>query len=365
MSEITIEQAISCLQKNLGNDILDPDTMQSLLMANKIDKVRKLHTPAITPPNEKGGRWQTYYKDSTGKRKCLKAGTEHELLLKLVDVYFDKKHIDKMTFETLFLEWLDYKKSVSNSPNTITRHRQHYNKYFAFSALSGKTLRQLDSLTLEMEFNRLIRENNLSRKEWVNVKTIPKGMFEYAVRKGYIDVNPMDKIFIHVKFRQVVKKTGKTQTYNSEELFLLNEYLDEKFAETKDLAFLAVKLNFLLGLRVGELVSIKWLDIEDNHLHIVREEIRNQEAGTYEVVEHTKTHNDRYVLLIPKATALLEQIDRQSEYIFTRNGERPTSRQVAYVLEKYAERHGIKTKSTHKMRKTYARNERSASGCHP
>jgi len=53
VSEITVEQAISCLQKNLGNDILDPDTMQSLLMANKIDKVRKLHTPAITPPNEK------------------------------------------------------------------------------------------------------------------------------------------------------------------------------------------------------------------------------------------------------------------------------------------------------------------------
>ena len=102
MSEITIEQAISFLQKNLGNDILDPDTMQSLLMAKKIEKVRKLHTSAITPPNEKGGRWQTYYKDSTGKRKCLKAGTENELLLKLADVYFNQKHIDKMTFEKLF-----------------------------------------------------------------------------------------------------------------------------------------------------------------------------------------------------------------------------------------------------------------------
>lgn len=353
-NDITIEQAISCLQKNLGNDILDLDTMQSLHMAKKIDKVRKLHTFAITSPKEEGGRWQTYYKDSTGKRRCMKAGTEEELLLKLVDIYFDQKHIDKMTFEQLFLEWLDYKKSVSNSPNTITRHRQHYNKYFASSALSGKSLRQLDSLTLEMEFNRLIRENNLSRKEWINVKTIPKGMFEYAYRKGYIDTTPMDKVFIHVKFRQVVKKTGKTQTYNSEELLQLNQYLDAKYTETGDTSFLAVKLNFLLGLRVGELVALKWSDISENHLHIVREEIRNQEAGTYEVVEHTKTHNDRFVLLIPKATALLEKVDRQSEYIFTRNGERLTSRQIAYVLEKYAERQGIQTKSTHKMRKTYA-----------
>lgn len=37
-----------------------------------------------------------------------------------------------------------------------------------------------------------------------------------------------------------------------------------------------------------------------------------------------------------------------------RNGERLTSRQIAYVLEKYAERQGVGTKSTHKMRKTYA-----------
>ena len=37
-----------------------------------------------------------------------------------------------------------------------------------------------------------------------------------------------------------------------------------------------------------------------------------------------------------------------------RDGERLTSRQVAYVLEKYAQRQGVQTKSTHKMRKTYA-----------
>ena len=43
-----------------------------------------------------------------------------------------------------------------------------------------------------------------------------------------------------------------------------------------------------------------------------------------------------------------------SLYLFERNGERLTARQVAYVLEKYAERQGVGTKSTHKIRKTYA-----------
>ena len=348
------ENAIMLLQNMFGHGNIAVDTMQSMLMAKKIDIVKKLHTSAITPPKQPGGRWQTYYKDVTGKRICIKATSEEDILKKLVDVYLNNSYLDNITFDVLFNEWLDFKKTTTDSPNTITRHKQRYQKYFASSVLAGKKLRQLDTLTLEAEFNRLVKEHNLSRKEFVNIKTIPKGMFEFAMRKGYIDTNPMEQVLIHVKYKQVVKKSGKTQTYNSEELKQLNEYLDAKYTETGDTAFLAVKLNFLCGLRVGELVSLKWKDIEDNHLHIIREEVRNQELGTYEVVEHTKTHTDRYVLLIPKALALLEKIEHESEYIFTRNGKRLTSRQIAYVLEKFAERQGMRTKSTHKMRKTYA-----------
>lgn len=136
----------------------------------------------------------------------------------------------------------------------------------------------------------------------------------------------------------------------------LNQYLDKMYAETKDSVFLAVKLNFLIGLRIGELVSLRWSDIEGNHLHIMREEIRNQTTNTYEVVEHTKTHQDRFVILVPKALEGLSKIPHEGTYIFTRDGQRIVSRQIAYVLEKYAERQGVKTKSTHKMRKTYASN---------
>ena len=148
----------------------------------------------------------------------------------------------------------------------------------------------------------------------------------------------------------MVKKTGKTETYNADELRELNQYLDRKYTETEDSAFLAVRLNFMMGLRVSELVTLRWEDYSDlNHLHIVREEVRNQDTNTYEVVEHTKTNRDRFVVLVPKAVALLQKLDRTDGYIFTREGERLTSRQIAYVLEKYAETKGISTKSTHKI----------------
>lgn len=343
------------------NGIIDIDNVQEKIMASKRDKVRKLHPYTITPPAKQGDRWQTYYKDSTGKRKILRAQTEEELLDKLIPVYLTESRLDKLTFHQLYEEWLEYKKTVTNSPNTIKRHKQHYLKYFEPSILDNRKLGRVDDLLLETECNRIVKESNLTRKEWGNVKTILNGMFSYAVRKRYLNANPMEKVQIHVKFKQVVRKTGKTETYNTEELENLNQYLDRMYTETGDTVFLAVKLNFLIGLRVGELASLKWSDYCDiKHLHIVREETRNQETNQYEIVEHTKTNRDRFVPLVPKAIHLLQKMEHAGEYIFMRNGERITSRQIAYVLEKYAERQGKRTKSTHKMRKTYASNLNAA-----
>ena len=261
------------------------------------------------------------------------------------------------TLKRLYLEWLDYKKTITNSVNTIRRHEQHYKKYFESSVLHGKKINQITDLLLEKTCNEIVKSNNISRKEWGNVRTILNGMFDYAIRRKYICENPMSGVHIYVKFRQVNKKTGITQTYNTDELKNLNKYLDDMYHDTNDTVFLAVKLNFLLGLRVAELVALKWQDISDTQIHIVREEVRDQTSNILSVVEHTKTNTDRFVILVPKALSILKQIEiTDSEYIFTRNGERITARQIAYVLEKYAQRQDVAVKSTHKMRKTYASN---------
>lgn len=57
-------------------------------------------------------------------------------------------------------------------------------------------------------------------------------MYEYAVRKKYLTENPMDKVQILVKYRQVVKKTGKTETYNTKELEDMNRFLESMYEET-------------------------------------------------------------------------------------------------------------------------------------
>ena len=153
------------LQEAVSAGILDVDGVLDCIMKNKREQVSRLHRYAISPPSEAGGRWQTSYKGPDGKRKNIKARTREELLDKLVPLYLSDSHIDKLTFHGLFLEWLDYKQEVTDSPNTIRRHEQHYRKYLEPSSLHGKRIRQIDELSLESECNRIIRESSLSRKE--------------------------------------------------------------------------------------------------------------------------------------------------------------------------------------------------------
>lgn len=348
-------EAQNTLKYALSNGILDLDRVHELCMASKREQVKDLHPYSIKAPSKQGDRWRTNYTDKNGKRKTIRAQTEEELLDKLIPLYLEQENLEKKTFHALFEEWLIYKAQVTSSPNTTLRHKQHYKKYLAPSKLDHMKLLKVTELLLETECNRIVREFNLSSKEWMNLKTILNGMFEYAYRMKYINENPIPRIRIGIKFRQVVKKTGKTQTYNTDELEDIMDYLDGMYAETGNSVYMAIKMNFFMGLRVGELVALKWTDIcEDHRIHVIREEVRDQSTNMVEVADHTKTHTDRYVYLIPDALEILNILPRESEFIFTREGKRLTSRQVNYVLEKYAQRRGVQTKSSHKMRKTYA-----------
>ena len=58
--------------------------------------------------------------------------------------------------------------------------------------------------------------------------------------------------------------------------------------------------------------------------------------SSYRIEPHTKTHQDRYIALVPKALDILRTLPHIGEFLFMRGTERVTSRQVNYILETYA-----------------------------
>ena len=174
----------------------------------------------------------------------------------------------------------------------------------------------------------------------------------------------MDKVEIGVRYRQVNKPLSETQVYKSDEYNDLMHYLDAKYAETEDDSFIGIKFAIYTGMRVGELAAVRYENIEGRYIHVVSEEtakkVKKGDKWVEETVvaPHTKTYEDRFITLPPQALEIIQKTKekhrRTTGYIFTRDGERLRTRQYAYVLEKYAERKGKRTKSTHKLRKTYA-----------
>ena len=345
--------------------------MSNEYMAKLREKAEKCHPYEITAPKNEKGRYQTYYRDDTGKRKIIRAKTREALLDKLVSIYFTNSHLEKLTFYDCFRQWLGYKKSLmASSPNTLLRYEQVYHRHLEPSQIHSMPLKKIDVLTLEAECNRIVRNEGggapLTKKAWNNVKTVLNGVYDYAMRKHYITENPLLQVRIEVKFRQVNRKMSSVRTFNTDECASLSQYLDECYAGTGDTSFLAVKLNLFLGLRVGELVSLKWSDlINDRYLHIVREEVRNQTDGLhrFSVVEHTKTGRDRVVVVIPKALEIFREVrenGERGEFVFMRGGERITSIRIHSVLRKYASHMGVPLKSSHTLRRTYASNLNAA-----
>lgn len=346
---MTMQELITLDDNTIYAIMSDRGSVSDLIMKD----ISKIHPYAITAPNESCNRWQTSYKDKCGKRHNIKAPTREELVAQLVILY-GKQRNQKTTVHMLFEEWLEYKRSMTSSVNTVIRHREHYNRYILNTSMDKRMIYTITSLDMEVFCNRLITEHAMSHKEFGNLKTILNGMFDYARRKGELKTNIMNDVRITVRFRQIARKTGQTQTYTTTERSNLLAYLNDKYEATKDSAYLAVMVNFMLGLRVAELVSLKWTDLDGATLHITREQILNKETRTFEIVPHTKTYSDRYIIIPQQAVEIFNRVPKENEYIFTRKENVLTTRQVAYVLEKYAKTTDHKVKSSHKIRKTYA-----------
>ena len=79
-----------------------------------------------------------------------------------------------------------------------------------------------------------------------------------------------------------------------------------------------------------------------------------------EIVDHTKTHTDRDVILPSAAIQIIEECRRYQKehggamkYIFSMTKEPLVHDEVNLLLRRYCKRIGIDYRSSHKIRKTY------------
>ena len=358
----------SSLNSALAQGIMNMNEVQ-----NKISMKRK----EIIEEHEKkrsiwqatDGRWKT--KLPIGKGKIIAKSNLEDLYDAIVEFYTKD---EGMSIGKLYEEWIEYKAACARTTSYIAKIKSDWCTYYKpDKEFVRKNIKKLDTVYLEKWAHTLIKKYKMTKTQYYNTTVIIRQSLKYAKKKGYIKENPFEDAEINTKlFRGVQKADSKTQVYTIEEQQKMEEEMWRLYAEKPEYtAPLAIIFMFYTGLRIGELVALRESDIEENQIHIQRQETRvfeevdaeHSRMVGYAIVDHTKTEvGNRYVPLVPIAQAILKEViaanringRKDEDFIFlSADGQRIKHGAIEGRIIDACERLGMKVKTAHKFRKTY------------
>ena len=343
--------------------------LSSAIWKMEKELIDSIHTSAVTAPSDNYPYWSTavYVKEGDKqKRKYIRSKSHTGLYEKLYDHYFGVG-----TLNQIHALWADHRRQFENlAPETNLRETQRWNKYLQDTDLGQMRINDIDNFMIEDHVYSLIKKFSLKEKELNEIKFLLRKTFHFAVRSKVITKNPMDYVEINkTGCAPATPRLSASRIYMPDEVARMDAEITQELIDIPwNTTALAIRLLFLLGLRIGEVVALRLSDIdqEEETIHIQREEQKG-EAGKPTVVEHTKKksiYGNRILPLGKKGMDLIREVleineknsFKDEDYLFLgETGKRITSRAVDNRIRKLCRRAGIEpAKSAHDIRRTVA-----------
>lgn len=273
-------QEQNLLQELISRDTMNIDVLEALRYMKK-EKVLQVHIYHITSPKKEGSRWQTYvWVEDEQKRKKVSAEEEKTLYEKLYNFYYPQQ---KETLESLYPTWLEKRKTENLSPRTILRNQEHWNKYYQGNSIIKLPLEKLTTDAIEQYLHDVIKKFYITVKELTNMQFILTDMLKMARRKGLMYADPLRDITIQTTgCKPPNNMSSESRIYLPHEKLAIFDQIN--LSISKNVGYTdpyAVLLLFKLGLRIGEVVALKWCDInfETRKVHIHRMETLLENAA--------------------------------------------------------------------------------------
>lgn len=347
-----------------------------LLIHGKEECVNKIlkqkHKYDIYQGND--GRWRTHISDDTkvDGRKLIVKTNKNDLIRFLLEHYHCKQIY---TMQSLWAEFESYRATMQKA-NTVKEDIKSYNKYYLNDPISKKDLNTIKSIDLEQWLATNILKYEMGIHTYSKMKTPLSQLYKWAKRKGYIENNPFDDIDTHkLPLYSEKKKSGKQKAFVcGEHTQIIQAAMDDYISKPYPVP-LAIIFTFLTGLRIGELVALKWEDIdwERKKLTVCRyeedvvdftEDFKSFSNYHYVIYDNdTKgSYGTREVFLTDDAINILELLKQYyadnsitTEWLFYSiiEGDKIHDRALDLRLENYCKQIGIPRKSMHKIRATY------------
>lgn len=261
-----------------------------------------------------------------------------------------------------------FKQTTTHSDATIKRINDDWNRFYKDSEIVKIPLHNLTKRQLTEWIHLTIKNNGnpLTKKCFQNMALIIRQCLDFAVEENIIEYNIFSDIKINQKlFRKQLKKPDENEVFLTNEVPQIMSLALKDFYRTGDSFYLAIPLNFYLGLRVGELVSLSESNISDNYLIIQQKEIKLYDSNDptnlkqigYAIEEQPKTDAGfRTLYMTSEAMEIMQMIlnaDRKSNYLFVNSDKhRVHIDAINGLLTRYCKQLGISVKRSHKIRKT-------------
>ena len=340
--------------------IIDLSDIQGQIIIKEREEILKQHKHSIWQADD--GYYRTHITEpGTGKRKMLKKKKLEDLNDALVKHY--KNVVENPLLREVFDEWNDRRLHLEQiSESTYIRNKQLYDRYY--SECQNVKVKDVEPDELIEFLEEQVPKYKLTSKDFSNLKTLTRGIFNYAKRRKYISWN-VEAALLELKssefsFRQIDHEDDE-EVFSTEEYEIIINMLLDDLDDTN----LAILVMFITGIRVGELVALKHEDLNYDNLTIKihRTERRIQRGdgkSDYIVIDRPKTRAGIRIVPIPEDYAWVMQKLKTTnpfkEYIFygKKNGKRMIAQTVRNRMYGICDKAGIKRKSPHKARRTYA-----------
>lgn len=309
---------------------------------------------------EQFGHWYLDFYSASGKRQRgstkLKATVENLKIIKkqvIPDIYdgigkepiLREKEIKKWSLEDFAIEFFELKKNKIRG-HTLNRNIMHFNNHIA--PYFGK--KELNSLTpLEIERWQNEMEENYKSSTVQKLRTIFSEILKKAKNNDLVDRNPFEKVPGIQK-----KNTTEVNPFTEKEL---NGIIQNTNGYMKNF----IKFMVATGMRPGEIIALKWSDIdfERKKVNVERTRIRSLKKGEIQNGEVKTASSERIVdLLILGEEALLKQkeLTFKYEYIFINQSKRPFYSHdiIGLNFKKILKKSKIKERPIYNLRHTFA-----------
>ena len=309
---------------------------------------------------EESGHWYLDFYSASGKRQRgstkLKATAENLKIIKkqvIPDIYEGigkepiprEKEIKTWTLEEFAIEFFELKKNKIRE-HTLNRNIMHFNNHIA-PYFGKKELENISPLEIERWQNELIKKYKSSTVQ--KLRTIFSEILKKARNNDFIDKNPFEKV-------------SGTKNQNISEINPFTEKELNKIISNAN-GYMKNFIQFMVtsGMRPGEIVALKWSDIDFGRkkIDIERTRIRSIKRGEIKDGKVKTASSERGVdMLILAEEALLRQKELTSEYeyVFINQLKKPfySHDVIGLNFRKILRKSEIKERPIYNLRHTFA-----------